>query len=105
MTIMEWAGCVTELCGAALLAMNNQYSGWGFVLFLSSNVAWITYGLISHATGMVVMQLGFTVTSLMQRIRFCLTSESQDGVYEIFIADKFLGNARRITCPQFDRAC
>jgi nicotinamide riboside transporter PnuC len=65
MTIMEWAGCVTGLCGAALLAMNNRYSGWGFVLFLSSNFAWIAYGLLSHATGMVVMQLGFTVTSLI----------------------------------------
>lgn len=36
-----------------------------FVLFLLSNVAWIVFGLLSHTTGMVVMQAGFTLTSLM----------------------------------------
>jgi len=63
--IFEWVGCITGLCGASLLAMNNRYSGWGFVLFLVSNVAWVAFGLMSHAIGMVVMQLGFTATSLM----------------------------------------
>jgi len=28
MEILEWAGCATGLCGAALLALNNHYSGW-----------------------------------------------------------------------------
>jgi len=63
--LIEWIGCATGLCGAALLALNNRYSGWGFVLFLVSNVAWIYFGLLTHATGMVVMQVGFTATSLM----------------------------------------
>jgi hypothetical protein len=62
---IEWVGCITGLIGAYLLALNNRYSGWGFVLFLLSNVAWIAFGLMSHATGMVVMQFGFTITSLM----------------------------------------
>jgi hypothetical protein len=65
MELLEWAGCATGLCGAAILALNNRYSGWGFVLFLVSNVAWIAFGLMSHATGIVVMQIGFTATSLM----------------------------------------
>ena len=63
--LIEWIGCATGLCGSALLALNNRYSGWGFVLFLLSNVAWIYFGLLTHATGMVVMQVGFTATSLM----------------------------------------
>ena len=63
--LLEWVGCATGLCGAALLALNNRYSGWGFVLFLGSNVAWIFFGLFSHAIGMVVMQIGFTATSLI----------------------------------------
>jgi|UniRef100_E6QWC3 hypothetical protein len=62
---LEWAGCITGLSGASLLAMNNRYSGWGFALFLASNLAWIMFGLLTHATGMVVMQLGFTVTSMV----------------------------------------
>lgn len=62
---LQWVGCAFGLCGASLLAMNNRFSGWGFALFLASNIAWIFFGLLAHATGMVVMQLGFTVTSLI----------------------------------------
>jgi hypothetical protein len=65
MEILEWAGCATRLYRAAMLALNNRYSGWGFVLFLVSNVAWIFFWLLSHAAGMVVIQAGFTATSLM----------------------------------------
>lgn len=64
MEMFEWIGCITGLCGAALLALNNRYSGWSFVLFLASNVAWLLFGLLSHAAGMVIMQIGFTATSL-----------------------------------------
>ncbi|GAB4129835.1 MAG: hypothetical protein Fur0040_12470 [Sideroxydans sp.] len=62
---IEWTGCIIGLCGAMLLAMNTRYSAWGWVLFLLSNAAWILFGLMTHATGLVVMQLGFTITSLM----------------------------------------
>lgn len=71
--VIEWAGCITGLSGATLLAMNNRYSGWGFVLFLASNVAWIAFGLLSNATGMVVMQFGFTATSLMGVWKWLIT--------------------------------
>ncbi len=70
---IEWVGCFTGLCGASLLSLNNRYSGWGFVLFLLSNVAWIAFGLMSHANGMVVMQVGFTATSLMGVWRWLIT--------------------------------
>lgn len=63
--ILEWTGCLTGLCGAALLALKNRYSGWGFALFLVSNVAWIAYGIATHANGLIVMQIGFTITSAL----------------------------------------
>lgn len=63
--LFEWVGCATGLSGAALLACNKHYSGWGFALFLASNVAWIFFGVLSHTTGIVVMQMGFTVTSII----------------------------------------
>ena len=62
---LEWAGCITGLCGAGLVALKTRYSGWGFVLYLASNGAWIAFGLLSHAYGVVVMQVGFTVTSVI----------------------------------------
>lgn len=65
MEILEWVGCFAGLCGAALLAWKCKYSGWAFVVYLVSNGAWIAYGLLSHTPGMVVMQIGFTVTSVI----------------------------------------
>lgn len=62
---IEWAGCLFGLAGALLLALNNQYSGFGFALFLISNFFWIAYAILIKAKGMFVMQLGFTTTSLV----------------------------------------
>lgn len=62
---VEWAGSLTGLLGAALLALNNAWSGYGFLAFLFSNVCWITYGRMTDAKGLITMQLGFTATSLI----------------------------------------
>ncbi len=78
--IFEWIGCMTGLCGATLLALNNRYSGWGFVLFLISNVGWIIYGLLTHATGMVVMQLGFTLTSLIGVWKWLISNQKRSEI-------------------------
>lgn len=64
-TLLEWLGCFSGLLGAALLAFNNRHSGYGFVAFLASNLCWIGYGLLTDAWGLVVMQLGFTATSVL----------------------------------------
>lgn len=71
----QWSGAATGLCGAALLAVQNAYSGWGFVLFLISNFFWIAFGLMIHARGLLVMQAGFTSTSV-----FGLLNAFFDGV-------------------------
>ena len=63
--LLQWFGCVFGVMGALLLALNNRYSGWGFVAFLLSNVFWIVYGVITEAPGLIVMQLAFTATSLI----------------------------------------
>ncbi len=69
-TLLEWLGCMTGLLGAMLLALNNRYSGYGFVAFLASNVCWVMYGMLGGAWGLVVMQLGFTATSLLGLYRW-----------------------------------
>ncbi len=62
---VEWGGALTGLLGAALLAIKSDYSGYGFVLFLGSNVCWLYFGLRTRAWGLVTMQFGFTGTSLL----------------------------------------
>lgn len=63
--LLEWSGSLTGLIGAALLATNSRYSGWGFVSFLLSNFAWGWYGLITQTHGIWLMQAGFMATSLL----------------------------------------
>lgn len=61
---IQWVGCFFGVLGAGLLAANNEYAGWGFVAFLASNVAWITYGFLTRAAGLLLQQVAFTGTSL-----------------------------------------
>ncbi|MEX3984146.1 hypothetical protein AB4Y45_34905 [Paraburkholderia sp. EG287A] len=68
--IVEWGGAVTGLVGASLLAMRLPISGYGFILFLCSNLLWLWFGLRTRAWGMVTMQLGYTVTSVVGVVRW-----------------------------------
>lgn len=63
---IEWLGAFSGLAGSALLALNNaNYSGYGFIVFLLSNLCWLFFGVKSKAWGLVSMQVGFTITSLL----------------------------------------
>lgn len=63
--ILQWLGCITGVAGSLLLALNTRYSGWGFALFLISNVFWAAYGMQTSAFGLLAMQGVFTITSLI----------------------------------------
>ena len=65
LTLVGWTGSIAGLIGSLLLALNNSYSGWGFVGFLISNAAWFYYGIRTKTWSMVMMQVGFTGTSIL----------------------------------------
>lgn len=65
LTVLEWLGAFGGAMGALLLAFNCRWSGYGFVLFLGSNAAWFSYGLLTQTYSMVAMQVVCTVTSLI----------------------------------------
>ena len=71
----EWTGSCLGLAGAGLLSLNMKASPLGWVLFLLSNMAWIVYGIRTEAQGLVVMQIGFTFTSLVGIYRWLATSK------------------------------
>jgi drug/metabolite transporter (DMT)-like permease len=62
---LDWIGCIFGVAGAFLLATRTRYSGWGFVLFLVSNLAWGWYGVLTKTESMIIMQVAFTATSLL----------------------------------------
>lgn len=62
---LEWAGAITGVIGAGLLATNTAYSGWGFASFLVSNLFWIAFSVKKRSYGLLSMQVLFTATSLL----------------------------------------
>jgi len=69
---IEWAGCLTGLIGAFILALNMSFSGVGFILFLVSNLFWISYAIGARAHGLLVMQCGFMTTSVIGILRWLI---------------------------------
>ncbi len=69
---LEWAGCVTGVIGALLVALNNAWSKWGFIAYLVSNVCWFGFGLYHGADGLVWMQACFMLTTLVGIYRWVL---------------------------------
>ena len=63
--VLEWSGAMLGLIGAAMLAINCKVSRFGWLFYLASNVCWVIFGIATHAFGLVVMQAGFTVTTLI----------------------------------------
>ncbi|MCG8668626.1 MAG: hypothetical protein MI867_04365 [Pseudomonadales bacterium] len=58
------------LIGAALLALNMEFSGYGRYAFLASNITWIAYGIRAATFSLLVMQVSFTLKSLLGLYRW-----------------------------------
>lgn len=68
--VVSWAGCLFGLLGSYLLSNNNRASGWGFAAYLVSNLGWMVFAVITNNVPMVIMQLGFTWTSVRGLIKW-----------------------------------
>jgi len=68
--LIEWSGSGLGLIGAFVLALNLPISGYGFVAFLASNCCWVAWGLRKRAYGLLTMQAGFTITSVLGIVRW-----------------------------------
>lgn len=63
--VLEFVGSMTGLLGSLFVAWQGPRMRWGFVAFLVSNLALIALYLLAGFSWLVVMQLGFTATSLL----------------------------------------
>lgn len=77
---IEMVGKWTCLVGAGVLAANARWSGWGFVLFLVSNLAWITAGAMRGIDDLSQMHVGLTATSLVGIYRWRVEERKKKGV-------------------------
>ena len=61
--LTAWLGMFTGLLGSALVASGVMLPG--FLAFLASNVAWTAHGVLTRNWPLLIMQAGFTATSLL----------------------------------------
>jgi nicotinamide riboside transporter PnuC len=64
-SVCEAVATVAGICGAAWLASGAPYPSIGWVCFLISNLAWITFARINRHKGLALQQLAFIATSLL----------------------------------------
>lgn len=64
-TVLQWGGTGTGLLGAFLVSLRSPISDWGFIAFLCSNLLLIAFFIRRRLLGMIVLQLGFCITSIM----------------------------------------
>jgi hypothetical protein len=61
----SWVGSIFGLIGAFIMATNSEYSYLGWWAFLCSNGFWIYHSVKENNMPILVMNLGFTVSSLL----------------------------------------
>jgi hypothetical protein len=67
---LKWLGTTAGILGALLIAANIPASGWGFVLFLASSLAWTTAGLIMRDPPLVALNATFTAINILGVVRW-----------------------------------
>jgi len=80
--IFEWMGCVTGVLGSLLLAARHPRAGWGFVLYFFSSCAWLSYGILVGASGLVSMQMVFIATALIGIYNWLIAPRRREGKAE-----------------------
>lgn len=81
---IEAIGSVLGVLGSVLLAMNSRWSGYGFIAFLASNVAWLIFGRHTGHWLFFAQQMVFTFTSLMGIWRWLIQPRMEAAVSGLF---------------------
>lgn len=63
--VVEWIGSITGLLGSWLIATNTDVSGWAFPAWLISNACWIAFSIRTKNHPMLLMQIGYTASSIL----------------------------------------
>lgn len=61
----ETFGALTGIGGAFLIASMSQYSRYGWLLFLCSNICWVVFAAQKRFHKLLLQQLAFTSTTLL----------------------------------------
>lgn len=74
---LEWYASIAGMIAALMIAWNHsrRVSGWGFILFTSCSIAWVTYGLLAGEDALAVQNVVLTVINLLGIYRYLIRSK------------------------------
>lgn len=70
---IRWFAAVTGIAAGMLLALKLPASGWGFVLFAASSIAWIISGVAMGVRSLVVVNGVLLLTNIIGIYRWLPT--------------------------------
>jgi hypothetical protein len=62
---VQWPAMAATIVAAWLVASRNEARrGWGFWLFLVSNVLWVCWGMVASAYALILLQVLLAATNI-----------------------------------------
>jgi nicotinamide riboside transporter PnuC len=65
LTTVEWIAAVFGVLGTVLLARKGRRAGFGFVLYLVSNAAWISFAIATGDRAILAQNIAFLASSFL----------------------------------------
>lgn len=70
--ILKWIGTIAGAAGALLISLNIPESGWAFVFFLISSMAWTGAGIVMRDIALWTLNLVFVAIDIIGIIRWII---------------------------------
>ena len=67
---LKWIGTASGAMGALLIALNLPESGWAFVLFLISSIAWLIAGVVMRDRALWMLNLVYVGIDTLGIVRW-----------------------------------
>lgn len=77
---IQWFATITGICAACLVSLNlgRRRTGFGFIVFTFSSVAWIVFAVLSSETPLAIQNVVLTVINIIGVYRW-LVVRPADG--------------------------
>ena len=72
--IIQWFATITGIVAATMVALNisAKVSGYGFIIFTGSSIAWITFGILAGEPPLTIQNIFLTGINLLGIYRWLI---------------------------------
>lgn len=76
---IEWLAALFGVLGTILLARRGPLAGWGFVLYLASNVGWLAFAWIQRDWAILAQNIAFLASSVLGILVWLIRPRASSG--------------------------